>query len=80
MIITDHKSLKNLLSQVIQTLEQQTFLYKLLGFDYIIEYKLGVENKVADALSSVEINEEFSQESSLYAFSIQINERESLAR
>lgn len=50
-ILTDHKSLKYLISQVIQTLEQQTYLSKLLGYDYTIKYKLGSTNVVADALS-----------------------------
>lgn len=50
-ILTDHKSLKDLMSQVIQTPEQQTYLVKLLGYDYDIRYKPGVSNVVADALS-----------------------------
>lgn len=54
----DHKSLKNILSQVIQTLEQQTFLFKLLGFNYTIEYRSGKENNAADALSRVMEEEE----------------------
>lgn len=39
------------MQQVIQTPEQQQFLVKLLGFDYTIEYKSGITNKVAHALS-----------------------------
>ncbi|GAU40605.1 hypothetical protein TSUD_28110 [Trifolium subterraneum] len=50
-IFTDHKSLKDLLSQVIQTPEQHTYLSKLLGYDYSIQYKAGKTNVVADALS-----------------------------
>lgn len=51
IIKTDHRSLKNLLTQVIQTPEQQVFLCKLLGYDFTINYKSGKYNQVADALS-----------------------------
>lgn len=50
-IMTDHKSLKELMSQHIQTPEQQVYLTKLLGYDYTIMYKAGSHNLVADALS-----------------------------
>lgn len=66
IIKTDHKTLKNLLSQVIQTPDQQVFLCKLLGFYYTIEYKPGKENIVADALSrSMEEPEENVQQGSI---------------
>lgn len=39
------------MSQVIQTLEQQNYLAKLLGYDYEIKYKPGSTNVVADVLS-----------------------------
>lgn len=51
IIRTDHKSLKELLTQVIQTPEQQHYLRKLMGFHFTIEYKAGAENTAADALS-----------------------------
>nr|KYP42018.1 Retrovirus-related Pol polyprotein from transposon 297 family [Cajanus cajan] len=51
IIQTDQKSLKELLTQVIQTPEQQYYLAKLLGYDYEIQYKPGKLNVVADALS-----------------------------
>lgn len=44
-------SLKFLLEQRLSTLLQQKWLAKLIGFDYELVYKKGVENKVADALS-----------------------------
>lgn len=51
IIQTDHRSLKELLTQVIQTPEQQFYLSKLLGYHYDIQYKPGKTNTVADALS-----------------------------
>ncbi|PNX73902.1 transposon Ty3 gag-pol polyprotein, partial [Trifolium pratense] len=51
VIQSDHRSLKELLTQVIQTPEQQFYLSKLLGYHYDIQYKPGKTNVVADALS-----------------------------
>lgn len=51
MIKIDHKSLKNLLIQVIQTPKRQVFLCKLLGFDLSIVYQPRKENIMAVALS-----------------------------
>ena len=53
VILTDHQSLKELLTQIIQTPEQQTHLSKLLGYDYTIEYQFGSDNAAADALSRI---------------------------
>jgi len=53
VIMTDHRSLKELMSQVIQTPEQQHCMAKLLGYDYTIQYKPGAHNVVVDALSRV---------------------------
>ena len=50
-ILTDHKSIQELMTQVIQTHEQHYYLLKLLVFDYTIRYKAGESNIVADALS-----------------------------
>ncbi|KAF7831007.1 cucumisin-like [Senna tora] len=50
-IKTDHKSLKELMHQVIQTPDQQFYLSKLLGFEYEIVYRTGKTNMAADALS-----------------------------
>ncbi|KAK9058307.1 hypothetical protein SSX86_023148 [Deinandra increscens subsp. villosa] len=52
-VYTDHHSLKHLLTQTIQTPEQQKWLTKLMGYDFEIHYKPGKENMVADALSRV---------------------------
>lgn len=52
-IYTDHKSLKTLLTQTIQTPKQQKWLTKLIGYNFEIHYKPGKENLVADALSRV---------------------------
>ena len=53
VIKTDHRSLKYLLEQRLNTPIQQQWLPKLLEFDYEIQYKEGKENLVADALSRV---------------------------
>ena len=51
VILTDHRSLKKLMNQAIQTPEQHRFLARLLGFNYVIQYRAGKSNVVADALS-----------------------------
>ena len=51
IIKTDHQSLKYILEQRIATPAQQKWLTKLLGYLFVVEYKKGIENKVADALS-----------------------------
>lgn len=51
IIKTDHHSLKYFLSQRANTPFQQKWVAKLLGFDYEIQYKQGIDNPVADALS-----------------------------
>lgn len=56
-ILTDHKILKDLMSHVIQTSEQKTYLVKLLGYDYDIRYKPGSSKVVADALSRLPTGE-----------------------
>ena len=50
IIRTDHKSLKELLTQVIQTSEHQYFLRKLIGYQFVIEYKPSSENSAVDSL------------------------------
>lgn len=51
IIHTDHKWLRELMAQTIQTTAQQRFLVKLLGYDYCIEYQPKKANQAADALS-----------------------------
>nr|GEZ65306.1 hypothetical protein [Tanacetum cinerariifolium] len=54
IIKTNHFSLKYLLEQRITTPAQMKWLPKLIGFDYEIVYKKGIENGAADALSRVD--------------------------
>eukprot|EP00267_Zea_mays_P048480 XP_020401050.1 uncharacterized protein LOC109942893 [Zea mays] len=51
IVRTDHYSLKYLLDQRLATIPQHHWVGKLLGFDFSVEYKPGVANSVADALS-----------------------------
>ena len=51
IIKTDQQSPKYLLHQRIGTPLQQKWLSKLLGYAFVVEYKKGFENVVADALS-----------------------------
>ncbi|XP_042016094.1 uncharacterized protein LOC121764074 [Salvia splendens] len=51
IIRTDQRSLKELLQQVVQTPDQQLYVRKLMGYKFVIEYKRGITNKAADALS-----------------------------
>jgi Reverse transcriptase (RNA-dependent DNA polymerase)/RNase H-like domain found in reverse transcriptase/Retroviral aspartyl protease len=51
VIKTDHISLKQLLEQRLTHTLQHKGMCKLLGLDYVIQYKKGIENKAVDALS-----------------------------
>lgn len=50
-IFTDHKSLKNLLTQKESNLRQRRWLEFLKDYDFVIEYHPGKANVVVDALS-----------------------------
>lgn len=58
LIRTNHKSIKQFRQKVIQTQTQQQYVCKLMGFDFEIEYKPRVSNKVAYALSRVHEEDE----------------------
>jgi hypothetical protein len=51
VIKIDQQSLKHMMNQWLSEGIQQKLLMKLLEFNYTIEYKKGVENMVANALS-----------------------------
>ena len=51
VIRMDQKSLKFLLDQRVRTPEQQRWFVKLLRYEFVIQYKPGRENRVADVLS-----------------------------
>ena len=67
VILTDHQSLRDLMTQAVQTPEQHRYLIQLLGFEYTIQYRPGRENGVADALSRVAGEE---AKASLYLLSV----------
>lgn len=50
IVHTDQCNLRHLLDQSITTPAQQQWLAKLLGYKFLIVYKLGASNKTTDAL------------------------------
>ncbi|XP_020997135.1 uncharacterized protein LOC110280433 [Arachis duranensis] len=50
-IKTDHQGLRELMNQVVLTLDQQFYLTKLLGYDFEVVFRSGKTNHAADALS-----------------------------
>lgn len=56
LIMTDQKGIKHLLEKRVTSMLQQRSIVKMLGSNYSIQYRKGVENKVADALSRREID------------------------
>lgn len=63
MVKIDHASLRHLWHQKIHSQAQHKWLHKLMGYDFIIKYKKGIENSPADALARC------SDESTLLAIS-----------
>lgn len=53
VVHTDHASLRFLFQQKIHSIAQQRWLYKLMGYDFSIEYKKCLVNSAPDALSRV---------------------------
>jgi hypothetical protein len=53
MILTDHKSLCNLIDQQLTTDLQRKAMAKLVVLQFQFKYKIGIENTAADSLSRV---------------------------
>jgi hypothetical protein len=66
LIYSDHRSLSHLTEQRLSTPWQHRVFTKLLGLQYHIVYKKGVDNGAADALSRRPVSE---SESSLFSIS-----------
>ena len=56
IVRTDQQNLKYLLEHRIMNPEYQKLVPKLLGFDFEIQFRLGLDNKVADTLSKIPHN------------------------
>ncbi|XP_073367864.1 uncharacterized protein [Aegilops tauschii subsp. strangulata] len=52
-IVTDHKSLCNLGEQHLETELQRKAMTKLVGLQFCFQYRRGLDNRAADALSHV---------------------------
>ncbi|KAL0552088.1 hypothetical protein IC582_011184 [Cucumis melo] len=58
VVYTDQKALRHILEQRELIPRVQKWLIKLMGFDFEIFYKVGPENKAADALSHISIEDQ----------------------
>lgn len=52
VVRTDHYSLKFLLDQRLSTIPQHAWVSKLFGYQFTVEFKPGLQNAAADALTS----------------------------
>lgn len=60
IVRTDQRSLRFFFDQRVINPEYQRWLTKLMGYNFEIQYKPGLENRAADALSRVPIPTELS--------------------
>ena len=54
---TDHNNLSFLLNQKTNTLAQQLWVIKMMGYDFELIFRKGINNQVADALSRLPAQE-----------------------
>lgn len=76
IVRTDQQALKYLLDQRVVQPEYQKWVSKFLGYDFEIQYRPGLENKAADALSRMPSNGQFAALTAPTLLDVEVIKRE----